>query len=172
MSLAIYDVAGRNVRFLLTTHTKAGPVPTLIGKRVSEASRSPRAVLLITAIEIEHAIHALAEEEGVPAEERYYSPKRMLQVLVSRGALPTELGPLFSEFWETRNRVVHGRHEPPAKQLYELVDIGLRVLKLINSRLSHEYIQCVKCGSQAKVVAATSHWVEAECPRCGRVAIE
>ena len=92
--------------------------------------------------------------------------------MVSEKILSKDILASFKDFWLIRNQVVHGTHfELSERQLYELVEIGVRILKLLTSRIFLEYIECPKCGSQAKVTAVTSHWVEADCPECGPVVV-
>lgn len=148
-------------------------ISPVVSRKIAQASLDPRASLLILAIEIEQAARALVEESKIPESKRFYSVPRMLEVLVSEKKLPKDVVASFRDFWSIRNQVVHGIHfELSERQLYELVEIGVRILKLLTSRISFEYIECPKCGSQAKVTAVTSHWVEADCPKCGHVIVD
>lgn len=152
---------------------KSTGISSVASTRIFQASADPRAALLIVAIEIEQAVRTLAEESKIPESKRFYSIPRMLEVLVSEGKLPKKILSSFRDFWSIRNHVVHGIHfELPERQLYELVEIGVRILKLLTSRILSDYIECPKCGSQAKVTAVTSHWVEANCPKCGHVIVD
>lgn len=100
---------------------------------VVEAAADPRAGLLLVAIEIEQAIQRLAARHGVASGVGRVSAHRTLVDLAERGVVPREVVPLFEDFWQVRNRVVHGAgFEVPAGQIYELVDVGFRILELLS----------------------------------------
>lgn len=111
---------------------KSTGISSVVSRTISEASADPRAALVIIAIEIERAVRVRAEEGEIPESKRFYSVPRMLEVLVSEGKLPKDILTSFKDFWSIRNEVVHGVHfELPEGQLYELVEIGVRILKLL-----------------------------------------
>jgi len=114
--------------------TKPKEIPRDVAARIAEAASDPRAALLILAIELERAIRALASKRGLlPAG----STTHLVSNLTARGALPDEFLPTFTEFWQVRNRVVHeaGLDVPPG-QIYGLVDIGLKLLRIVTDATS------------------------------------
>jgi uncharacterized protein YutE (UPF0331/DUF86 family) len=98
-------------------------------KRVAEAGSDPRSALLLVAIEIEQAIHQLAEENGLPDQ---VSTTRMVSQLAEKGLISHEEVSLIREFWQTRNDVVHqAGFNIPVGQIYAMVDVGIQILKLL-----------------------------------------
>ena len=108
-------------------------VPPEVAERLADAAADPRAGLLLVAIEIEQAIRGLAAQYGISAGVGRVSTRRTLRELATRGAVPREVVPLFEDFWQVRNEVVHGAgFKVPTGHLYELVDVGFRILELIS----------------------------------------
>jgi hypothetical protein len=100
---------------------------------VIDAAADPRAGLLLVAIEIEQAIRRLAAQHGIASGVGRMSARRTLGELARREAVPPEVVPLFDDFWQVRNQVVHrAGFQLPTGQLYELVDIGFRILELLS----------------------------------------
>lgn len=93
---------------------------------------NPEAALVLIAAQIEKTIRILASETDLP-ELRYPRPfRQVLRVLVEKQLLNPDIFPLFQDFWAIRNRVVHGRHfEVSEGRLYELVELGFRILRLL-----------------------------------------
>jgi hypothetical protein len=106
-------------------------------QRVAELARDPRGGLITVAVEIEAALRDLSERFGIAPRGRYLSAHRVVDELASRGLLPDELPGLFRDFWAVRNQAVHSLdYEPSPQQLYEILDLGIRILGLLNLRRS------------------------------------
>lgn len=107
-------------------------MPAVVTRWIEGGAADPRAGLLLVAIEIEQAIRQLAARHGVSAGVGTLSARRALSDLAKREVVPRQVVPLFDEFWQVRNRVVHGAgFQLPPGQLYELVDVGFRILELL-----------------------------------------
>jgi len=110
-------------------------VPPEVTGRIADAAADPRAGLLLVAIEIEQAIRRLAAQHGISAGFGRVSTRRTLRELAARDAVPREVVPLFEDFWRVRNEVVHGAgFQLPIGRLYELGDVGFRILELLSLR--------------------------------------
>jgi predicted membrane protein len=108
-------------------------VPPGVTQWLADAAADPRSGLLLVTIEIEQAIRRLAAQHGIAAGVGRVSARRALRELATSEAVPREVVPLFEDFWQVRNRVVHGvGFQLPAGQLYELVDVGFRILELLS----------------------------------------
>jgi hypothetical protein len=108
-------------------------VPPEATQWVIDAAADPRAGLLLVAIEIEQAIGRLAAQMDIASGVGRMSARRTLGELAKREVVPREVVPLFDDFLQVRNRVVHDAgFQLPAGQLYELVDVGFRILELLS----------------------------------------
>ncbi|WP_415345026.1 hypothetical protein [Clostridium perfringens] len=100
---------------------------------ISQAINDPRGAIMIIAVEIEKKIRNLATSEGIQC--RTLSINKMLIELETRGVLDIEVVDLFREFWKVRNTVVHGRTDLDNESLYEIAEIGIKILKLIPTKI-------------------------------------
>jgi hypothetical protein len=101
---------------------------------LTSAGSDPRAALLLLAIEIEKTARELATAAEIPQSSRPYPLSKQLAVLAERQVIDPRIVPLFQDFWSIRNSVVHGHHfELSEGKLYELVEFGLRILRLLRT---------------------------------------
>lgn len=101
-------------------------------QRIIDKVSDPRGALIVMAIEIEDAIQDLARSKGIAKVNRYNSPVRIMNELVDRSLIDSSVMAPFKDFWSIRNHAAHSaKFRIDDSQLYELVDIGIRVLKLI-----------------------------------------
>ena len=105
-----------------------------IARWLATAGSDPRASLLVLAIEIEKTVRDIAQAADVPESKRPYPLSRQLTMLAEREFIDPRIVPLFRDFWTIRNSVVHGHHfELSEGKLYELVELGLRILRLLRA---------------------------------------
>lgn len=100
---------------------------------LAAAATSPRASLVLLAIEIEKAVRDLAMAAKIPEAKRPLLT-RHIGILAKRGVIDERIVPLFRDFWAIRNSVVHGQHfELSEGKLYELLELGLRIVRLLRA---------------------------------------
>jgi len=119
----------------------------------------PRGGLIALAIEIESATRELASYYDTLATPGMISPVKTIDTLAKNGLVPLDLPKLLREFWIVRNKAVHSKEfGPSAKQLYELVDLGVRILRLIKSRrvFIDEARKRIKSDSTDDIIAAAN----------------
>jgi len=98
-------------------------------KLLAEASTDPRGALLIVAIEIESTIRKLAEK----ADIGFGSTTKLVIELSKRKIIDEKILPIFKDFWNVRNRIVHGPSEKISESIiYELTYLGYRILSLLS----------------------------------------
>ncbi len=108
---------------------------TLRSEDLLRLTANPRGALVAVAVEIERAVRELAEYYAVPAAKKAISPVRVVDELVNRRYIPEELASLTRDFWVARNSAVHSiEFQPSSNQLYELLDLGLRLVRLLSIR--------------------------------------
>lgn len=113
--------------------------PSELRNRVAELTRDPRGGLVGLAVEIEAAIALLAAKHGLRERGQRIPPLRAVNELSRRGVLPKELPGLFSDFWTIRNQAVHSIDFQPSNQsLYEILDLGIRILRLLSIETSDQ----------------------------------
>jgi len=99
---------------------------------LAQGGTDPRASLLLLTIEIERTIRNLAKAAEVPQPRHIYPLYRLLGSLAERQIVDKRLVRLFRDFWAVRNTVVHGHHfEISEGKLYELIELGLRILRIL-----------------------------------------
>jgi hypothetical protein len=104
-------------------------------ERIAGALRDPRGGLVTIAVEIEALLGDLAEQFGIAPRSRYMSPTGVVEELARRDLVPSELPPLFRDFWAVRNQAVHSiQYQPSSRHLYEILDLGIRILGLLSLR--------------------------------------
>ena len=109
-------------------------IPENIRAMLAEASSHPRSALITLAVEIESILEVLARKYDITNKGRYFSPRSTLDKLVQITKIPKTTSQLFLDFWKIRNQAVHNRSfQPDQERLYELVEIGFRILKLLYS---------------------------------------
>lgn len=109
---------------------KAEEISPEVAKRIAEAGTDPRSALLLMGIEIERAVQRLGKRHGF---HEFASAQFLMSQLADKGVVSQELVSLFGDFWKVRNQVAHqAGFDIPAGQLYELLDVGLTILKLLS----------------------------------------
>jgi len=111
---------------------KALPDDVLV--RFAQVGSDPRASLVLLAVEIERAIRNLAGCYGLYRRHPQDTARALLSEIVAEGIVPQDIRGLFEDFWFIRDSVVHGVHfDVREGELYQLVDLGLRILKMLSA---------------------------------------
>jgi uncharacterized protein YutE (UPF0331/DUF86 family) len=98
-------------------------------KLLAGASADPRGALLIVAIEIESIVRKLAEKAHI----EFGSTTKLVIELSKRKIIDEKILPIFKDFWNIRNRIVHGPSEKVSENIiYELTYLGYRILTLLS----------------------------------------
>ena len=80
------------------------------------------------AIEIESVIRELAKKNHI----NFGSTMKLANELSEKKVINEEILPIFKDFWNIRNMVVHGLHEKINENtIYELTYLGFRILNLL-----------------------------------------
>ena len=109
--------------------------PYEASKRIMEYTKDPRGGLIAIAVEIESRISELLTYYKLSINVKYLSPIRAIGVLVRKRLVSSELQSLIRDFWVIRNQVVHhSEFLLTNKQLYRLLDLGIRILDLLSYR--------------------------------------
>jgi len=98
----------------------------------------PRAALMVLAARIEQLVMIRLAQHGLREKGLAVPMSRAMTLGIENGVFPEEVLEPFREFWELRNRVVHGQAfdvEPTVVQ--SLVSLGLEVLKLVSLEEDH-----------------------------------
>jgi len=107
-------------------------IPENVKMRVEQNLNNPRAALITLAVEIESSLRVIAERYDISNRGKYFSPRSIINILEKKNKISKQTYNLFNEFWLVRNTAVHGRDfEPSQYELYKLVDIGIRILGLL-----------------------------------------
>lgn len=97
-----------------------------------------RAALMVLAARIEQLVMIRLAQKGLREKGRAIPMFRALTLGIENGVFPNEALEPFREFWELRNRVVHGQaFEVESTVVQSLVSIGLEVLKLVSLEEDH-----------------------------------
>jgi len=100
--------------------------------KISEMIDIPEAALVLIAIEIEKELRAIFEKADFGDMKIPMSPIRQINLLNEKGIIDVETKDIFQQFWQIRNKVVHGHSlQLSEKQRIEIIEIGLKVLKLL-----------------------------------------
>lgn len=103
-------------------------LPENFKKLLADASAEPRGALLIVAIEIESVVRELAKKNHI----NFGSTMKLANELSEKKVINEEILPIFKDFWNIRNMVVHGLHERINENtIYELTYLGFRILNLL-----------------------------------------
>ncbi len=95
----------------------------------------PRAAIVIISMEIEKSLKEIFEEFRISEGKRPLSVPRMARILAERQIIPHEVVSALTDFWSIRNKVIHEyRFKLSDEQLYDIIDLGLRILKLLSLR--------------------------------------
>jgi len=99
---------------------------------LSKSADHPRTALITLAVEIESELRNIADQNNISGYQRIFSPSRLVQELVTKKILTSNVQALFKDFWTIRNQAVHGLNfEVSQDKLYELVELGIRLLKIL-----------------------------------------
>lgn len=97
---------------------------------------NPRGILVSLAVEIEKVLRRIAEYYDIPEARKTTSPHKLMQIMVKRRIISEEIFPLFRDFWMIRNQAVHSaKFKISEEELYRLIDLGIRILRLLNSNI-------------------------------------
>lgn len=108
--------------------------PDRIAQRIAQSAGDPRTALTVLSIELERALRQLAAKASLdPAQVALTPVPALLDHLLQSNVLPAQIAALYRDFWSLRNQVVHSAgHDVPAGQAYQLIDVGLKLLRLLD----------------------------------------
>ena len=107
--------------------------PEMMEKMEKIIEIDPKIAIIVISMEIERSLREILEEYGV--SERPLSVRKMAKILAEKQLIPREVEEALTYFWNLRNRVIHEvRFEIPDEELYSIIDLGLRLLKLLSLR--------------------------------------
>ncbi|HRH16974.1 MAG TPA: hypothetical protein PLS22_05925 [Aquabacterium sp.] len=116
--------------------TNDGPIdPTddPSGAILREASRSPKAALLLLASELERQARQLLASVGHLKGQKFVPLSQALEVLQKQfGGLPGHIPSSLKLFWEVRNRLVHGG-QADDEEILRAIDSGITILKALRA---------------------------------------
>jgi hypothetical protein len=106
-------------------------LPENLSKRIGESASNPRDLLLAISVEIEQKLKEIANLYKILPQP---TAQQVVRQLYEAGKVGIgEVYEAFHEFWEVRNMLVHGNsYRLSDKYLYETIELGLRVLKLLD----------------------------------------
>lgn len=103
------------------------------GGILREASRSPKAALLLLASELEREARQVLASVGHLKRQKYIPLSQALEVLQKQfGGLPGHIPSSLKLFWEVRNRLVHGG-QADEEEILRAIDSGLTILKALRA---------------------------------------
>lgn len=108
----------------------------LIRRVLTEADASPKSALILLAAEMERELRQLLASMGLLKGSGVIALPRAINIFEERGALPPSLSSSVSQFWDTRNRIVHG-HVADRDDILRAIDSGLTILRSIRA-IPHE----------------------------------
>jgi len=97
-----------------------------------EASRSPKAALVLLAIELEKLASEILATTGHLQGRKYLPVTRAIEELDQKFGLPKHVLSSLKFFWEARNRLIHGG-EGTDDDILRAVDSGLTILKALQA---------------------------------------
>lgn len=107
-------------------------LPEKMRTLLRNSAGNPRGALISLAVEIEAELRSLAEEYGSSSAYQASSPSKLVQDLVQNEILSPKVAHIFRDFWSIRNQAVHSRvFEVSEARLFQLVDLGLKLLKIL-----------------------------------------
>lgn len=104
----------------------------IIRNIVSEASRSPKAALILLASELEKQAREILASTGHLQGRRFIPVTRAIAELDQKFGLPRHIPDSLKFFWEARNRLIHGG-EGTDEDILRAVDSGLTILKALQA---------------------------------------
>jgi hypothetical protein len=97
-----------------------------------EATKSPKAALLVLASEIERETRELVAAIGLSDNKRYVPVHQAVQMLQRSDVLPEYLLRSVDQFWNVRNRLVHGR-DATVDDTLRAIDSGATILRALQA---------------------------------------
>jgi hypothetical protein len=108
----------------------------LAGRVIEEASRNPKVALILLASELEREVRQLLASMGLLGTAGPASLLQYMRTLEEREALPKHLAGSVRNFWQLRNKLVHG-HQTSPDDIVRAIDSGLTILRTIQA-IPHE----------------------------------
>lgn len=103
-----------------------------IRRVLSEATKSPKAALLLLASEIEQETRELLAAFGLLGDRPHVPFREAIQILQQKGALPAHVGSSVELFWDARNRLVHGG-DASDDAVLRAIDSGITILRALQA---------------------------------------
>ena len=101
---------------------------------VRAANDDPRAAFLLLVTKIEEEVRNRLQKADIPESRQLKSLPQLVEIGVEREIFPSQLLPIFRDFWPTRNKVVHGRsNELEKSTILFLISVGNDILNIVSS---------------------------------------
>jgi hypothetical protein len=106
---------------------------------IEDATKYPKAALLLLSSEIEREARLLLASMGLLRNTYPVSFLKMIGIIIERKLAPVEIIDSVKMFWDIRNKLVHGIRNGSESEddLIKIIDIGLRILEILKS-IPHE----------------------------------
>jgi hypothetical protein len=101
-----------------------------------EATRSPKAALMLLAADLEREVRHLLASLGLLDGRRVGTLPQALKLLDQRGKSLHQVTSALNSFWNVRSRIVHG-HEASEDDILRAIDSGLMIFRAIRE-IPHE----------------------------------
>ncbi|OFC70940.1 hypothetical protein [Alteromonas confluentis] len=99
---------------------------------IHEASKSPKAALILLAAEIEKEAKQTLASIGKLKGRKSVSLRQAIDELDSHYGLPRHISSSLRLFWETRNKIIHGG-ETDERNILSAIDSGVSILKSLRA---------------------------------------
>jgi hypothetical protein len=109
----------------------------IIQNILEEASREPRVGIMLLSIEIEKELRTLMGVLGLLNQYEYRSPIKAFDLFEKRGSLPPNTIHSVKQFWNIRNKIIHGKINESREKILRVLDIGISLLKMLKA-IPHE----------------------------------
>jgi hypothetical protein len=94
---------------------------------------NPKLILLNLSNRIENTLQTIISTH-IPGSQVPLSPSKMMEKIVFSQRLDTTYRDMFNNFWQLRNKVVHGKYENIGEdKIVSLIDSGIRILKILQT---------------------------------------
>lgn len=104
----------------------------IIKNIIHEASRSPKAALILLASEVEKEARQTLASIGKLKGKHHISLMQTVNELDSYYGFPKHVASSLRQFWETRNKIIHGG-ETEEGNILSAIDSGITILKALQS---------------------------------------
>jgi uncharacterized protein YutE (UPF0331/DUF86 family) len=109
-----------------------------IDQILSLSKNTPELAIIKIAGLLEDESKAILGSMGfLPSGRNIFSARGLLQEMEHRGLLPKNTDKSLNQFFDLRNRIVHGKNHDKAKEIYRVIDIGIELLKTVRN-IRHE----------------------------------